>query len=653
MYRLSGYAVIGIYRIGGGEMPEGTRRKTKEFRGGSSGTSWLPPPLPGDRFDGKGRLQICAWDQTDFQKNTEAQVQVEAVEKDNMENTQIANIFDEIADLLELRDDNPSRIRAYRRAARTIRKMSSPLEEQVHAGRDLSKIPTIGAATATKIHEVLKTGNCKRLNELRETIPAGLIDMMGIPGVGPRSVMQLHQELGVQSLEELVTACQAHRVRELAGFGPKSEQNVINGITAVDKTKRRILYLEAASRLDSLKKHLDGLTELNRWYVAGSFRRGKETIGDLDILVHANNRKIASDAILRYEGVTDVISRGNERVSVRLGDGFQVDFRFFNPSAFGAAWLYFTGSKAHNIQLRRIAQDKGWKLNEYGLFKADHRLASKTEAALYKRLGMDWIPPELRENLGEIKQAMSGQLPRLVTLKDIRGDIQCHTTASDGKNSIKEMADAARKQGLTYLAITDHPKPMIMANGLDHESAQKHADAIRTVNSQMKGFWLMAGIEVDVLKNNRLDLMENTLRSMDWVVASIHSTPRMSKTDMTNRILAAVKSGLVHCLGHPLGRIIGQRDPIAVDMDSIIEACLEYNVALGINCQPNRLDIPVHYCRDACDAGVRFALGTDAHSATELKLMPLGVTVARRRWLRKENILNTLTIAELQQTIRH
>jgi DNA polymerase (family X) len=570
-----------------------------------------------------------------------------------MENAQIADVLDEIADLLELRADTPFRIRSYRGAAQSVRNLSDRLEELVDREKDLSEIPNIGKATAKKIHEILKTGTCKRLESLRQKVPVGLPDLMHIPGVGPRKAMQIHQDLKIESVSELRKACEEHKVRELRGFGRKTEQKILQGIGTLEKTEGRIFYSEASDHLESLRHYLDSLSALDRWEVAGSFRRGKETIGDLDILVNASDRRKATDAILHYEAIADVVSRGRERVSVRLGGGLQVDFRFFDPPAFGAAWMYFTGSKAHNIRVRRIAQDRDWKLNEYGLFSGDRRLAGKTEKAVYKRLGMPWIPPELREDRGEVEAARDGHMPRLIGVEDIRGDLQCHTTASDGNNSIKEMAEAARERGYDFLAITDHSKRVTMAKGLDDDGAKKHADAIRKVDGNMKRFWLLAGIEVDILKSGELDLKEETLDAMDWVVASVHYDREMSRKAMTDRIVTALGSGVVHCLGHPLGRIIGKREPIAVDMDHVIEACVENGVAMEINCQPDRLDLPDNYCREARDAGVRFTLGTDAHSVDGFGFMPLGIHVARRGWLRKGDVLNARTITQLKKVSGH
>lgn len=569
-----------------------------------------------------------------------------------LENTQIAGIFDEIADLLELQSANPFRVRSYRNAAQTVRSLSDRLENLAEQGEDLSKLNNIGKSTADKIREIIDTGTCKRLENLREEVPEGLPELMHIPGVGPRKAVQLHVELGVDSIDDLKKAAEKGRVRELEGMGKKTEQNILQGIETVKHTAGRLLLSEASDYFDTLAKYLNGLSELDRWDVAGSFRRGKETIGDFDILVRADDREKAADAILAYDAVDEVIGRGRERVSVRLRGGVQIDFRFFDEPAFGSALMYFTGSKSHNIRLRKIAQERGWKLNEYGLFKDTRRLAGKTEEAVYQRLHLDWVPPELREDRGELDAAAEGRLPDLIDADDIQGDLQCHTTASDGKNTIEEMAQAAKDFGHTYLAITDHSHRVTMAQGLDDDRAKKHADAIRKVDDRMKRFRLLAGIEVDILKSGKLDLKEKTLEGLDWVVASVHYNRNMSRKAMTDRMVSAVKSGVVHCLGHPLGRLIGQREPMAVDLDRLFAACAEHNVWMEINGQPERLDLPDVHCRHARDAGVQFTFGTDAHSTDGLRFMSYAVRAARRGWLTKDDVLNTKNISQLEKELK-
>ncbi|MFW6158541.1 MAG: DNA polymerase/3'-5' exonuclease PolX [Planctomycetota bacterium] len=569
-----------------------------------------------------------------------------------MENAQIAEIFDTIADLIDLKGGNQYRVRSYRAAARSVRDHSGRLEELVEQGADLTDIPNIGEKTADKIREIVETGTCKRLEELREELPEGLTELMNIPRVGPRKAKEIYDELGIESLDDLKSACEDGRIRDLPGMGEKTEQNILEGIETIESTTGRILYKEAADHVGSLARHLDGLDALKRWEVAGSFRRRKETVGDLDVLVEAKDRAEATDRILEYEPIDDVLSRGKERVSVRLKSGLRIDFRFFQSSSFGSALLYFTGSKAHNIALRRRAQDRGWKLNEYGLLKGDNRLASQTEEAIYPRLDLAWTPPELRENRGEVDAAENDALPDLVELDDIRGDLQSHTKETDGTNTIEEMAQAAKDRGYDYLAITDHSKAVSVAQGMDDDRARKHADRVRQVSDDMDDFWLMAGVEVDILKSGKLDLDEDVLADLDWVIASTHFHLNLGRDKMTDRIVKAVESGLIHAIAHPLQRVIGKRDPIDLDVDRLFEVCAENDVCLEINAQPDRLDLPDSYCQRAIRAGITFTIGTDAHKAGSLDFMRFGVGAARRGWLEKKNVLNTKTIKQLRKTLQ-
>jgi DNA polymerase (family 10) len=569
-----------------------------------------------------------------------------------MENAQVADIFDEIADLIELDEGNAFRIRSYRSAARTVRDLSERLEDLVDEGKDLSEIPNIGDSTAAKIHEILDTGTCERLEEMRKKVPPALVQLMRVPNLGPRKAMQLHQDLGVESLDDLRKACENEKVRDLDGFGAKTEEKLLKGLKTLEAASGRFLYKAAADHVESLGRHLDGLDAVTRWEVAGSFRRRKETVGDLDILVQASDRDAATEAILGYGAIDEVASRGKERVTVRLASGLQVDFRYVDPSGFGAALMYFTGSKAHNIGLRKRAVGRGWKLNEYGLTKDDRQLAGKTEESVYHRLNLEWVPPELREDRGEIEAADAGDLPDLVEPKHIRGDLQAHTDATDGANTIREMADAAADRGYQFFAVTDHSKRVTMAGGLDDDAARKHADAIREADDDLEDLWLMAGIEVDVLKSGKLDLKEKTLESLDWVVASIHYDRNLDRDTMTDRYIAAVESGVVHCLGHPLGRIIGERDPLPLDLDRLFDACREHRVCIEINAQPDRLDLPDVHVKRAREAGVTFTLGTDAHKISDLDFMALGVGAARRGWLEKKHVLNTRTAKQLRKHLK-
>lgn len=569
-----------------------------------------------------------------------------------MENAQIANIFDEIADLLDLKQANTFRVRSYRDAARTIRGLPDRLEDLAGEDKEFSDLSNIGEKTAKKIHEILDRGTCRRLEDLKKELPESLTRVMQVPGLGARKAMTLHEELGVDDLDDLKQACEDHKVRDIEGFGEKTEQKILEGIETLASTGDRILYKDADDHVTSLRQFLDGIDAIGQWDVAGSYRRCKETIGDLDVVIRAKDRHAAGEAILDYPEIRNVDSKGKEKITVHLKSGLQIDFRFFEQHDYGSAMLYFTGSKAHNIKLRRIAQGHDWKLNEYGLTKGDRRLAGKDEESIYHRLGLTWTPPELREDRGEIDIADEDALPTLVAPKEIRGDLQSHTDASDGEGSIRDMAEAARAQGYNFFAITDHSKRVTMANGLDDDRCRKHAEEIRTVNEDYHNLWLMAGVEVDILKDGSLDLSEDVLADLDWVMASIHYDRTLGETKMTERYCSAIRSGVVHAVAHPLGRLIGKRDPLPIDFGKIIETCREHDVFLEINAQPDRLDLPDTYIQQARDAGVLFTLGTDAHKPAELEFMRFGVNNARRGWLESGHLLNTLTATKLRKRIK-
>ncbi len=569
-----------------------------------------------------------------------------------MENQQIADVFDEIASLLELKKGNEFKVRAYRSAARTVRSHSERLEDLAAEDTDFTKLPNIGSSTADKIEQIIDSGTCDKLEDLRKSFPDGLLELMNIQNLGPAKARQLYEELDVKGLDDLKKACEDHRVQELEGLGPKTEEQILKGIEQYRKRDTsRMLYGAAVHHVEALKRFLDSVEPVSRWEMAGSFRRCKATVGDLDILVLAEDRKAATQAIVDYREVKEVLGRGKEKVSVVLHSGLQVDFRYFEENEFGAAQLYFTGSKAHNLKLRRQAQDHDWKLNEYGLFSGDRRLAGATEDSIYARFQLPWIPPELREDNGEIEAAGDDELPTLVELSQVRGDLQSHTKASDGKYSIDQMAQAAKDHGYQYFAITDHSKRVSMANGLDDDRTKAHADDIRKVDEQMNRFWLMAGIEVDILKSGKLDLEEKTLAGLDWVVGSIHYDRNLSRDQMTDRYLAAITSGVVHCLGHPLGQLIHKREPFELDLDRIFEACVEHGVFIEINAQPERLDLPAQHVRRAKEAGVQFTLGTDAHTMSDLDHMRFGVNVARRGWLAADDIVNTLSLSKFRKKV--
>jgi DNA polymerase (family X) len=569
-----------------------------------------------------------------------------------MTNAQVANLLAEIASLLELQQADAFRIRAYHNAARVVRDWGESLEDMLKEGRSFCELPGIGKSTEEKMAEMIRTGTCRRLEELRAQFPSGLTELMQVPGLGPRRALMISQKLGVKTLDELQRACREHRVAALAGMGEKSEQKILGGLALLGRAAGRILYVEAAAQVKQIAQYLEASPLITRWEVAGSFRRRVETIGDLDILVEAGDRAAAAKYILAYKPIADTIGQGEERLSVRLGSGLQVDFRFVNAESFGAAWMYFTGSKAHNIALRRRAQGVKWKLNEYGLFKGDTLIAGKDEASVYRKLDLPWIAPELREDRGEIAAAAAGKLPRLIETGDIRGDLHVHTNASDGSEDIQTMARAAGERGYSFLAITDHSKAVRIANGLDEDRLRRHADEIRRVGQGLRGLWLMAGVEVDILKDGSLDIDERLLGELDWVVASVHSSMGMGEDEMTQRILRAVSSGVVHALGHPLGRLLGKREPIRFHADSVFQACRQHNVCLEINSQPDRLDLSDSLCIQARQLGVKFCISTDAHKIADLGFIEMGVNVARRAWLTDDDVVNTMSAGKLRRWTR-
>ena len=568
-----------------------------------------------------------------------------------MENDRIADHLDDIADLLELEDGNEFRVRAYRTASRRVREHTARLADLVDEGSDLTRLSGIGASIADDIRELVATGSCKRLRELRQAAPEELPEIMHVRGLGARKARKLHQALGISNLQDLARACREHRVREVPEFGARTEENILRGIAEQEQDASRVPLKAAADYVESLARQLEGLAAVQRWVVAGSFRRRKETVGDLDVIVQAEDRKAAMDGIARFHGLDRVVSRGREKSTLQLESGLRVDFRFFEPDNFGAALMYFTGSKSHNVALRRIARDHDWKLNEYGLAEGEEILAARTEEDIYQRLGLVWIPPELREDRGEIDAAADDALPELVTLDDIRGDLHCHTRETDGEDSLKDMVKAARGKGYAYMAVTDHSRNVSVTQGMDEARLRRHAERIRETNAEIRDFRVLAGIEVDILKSGELDLDRDALADLDWVVASVHSYFDLSEAEMTRRLIRAVESGVVHCLGHPLCRQIGRRGGIHFDAEAVFAACAEQGVHLEVNANPTRLDLPDAYCKLARERGARLVINTDAHRTTDLDFMGYGVDVARRGWLEAGDVLNTRSLRDRERAL--
>lgn len=567
-------------------------------------------------------------------------------------NAEVATAFEEMADLLEIEGANPFRVRAYRFAARTLRDLPVEVGEMVAKGEDLTSLPGIGDDLAGKIKEILATGTAAAIEAQRKRVPATLTGLLRIPGLGPKRVKRLAHELKIRSLSELQTAAQAGRVRTLAGFGEKTEQHILDALATRLAEAPRVQRAVAIPSAEALVAYLEQSSGVSRVIAAGSYRRGLETIGDLDILVTAPAGRAVMDRFVAYQEVRDVLARGETKSSVRLQSGLQVDLRVVPQDSYGAALLYFTGSKAHNVVLRQLAQQRGLKLNEYGVFRGDKPVAGETEESVYASLGLPWIPPELREGRGEIDAAKAGRLPHLVDLQDLKGDLHAHTRATDGRNSLQEMAEAARLRGLRYFAITDHSRRLTMAKGLDSARLLQQTEAIDRLNATLSGITILKGIEVDILEDGNLDLPDEVLGRLDLVVGAVHSRFNLSNRRQTERIMKAMDHPHFSILAHPSGRLIGRREPYEVDMLRIIRKARERRCFLEINAHPERLDLTDIHCRMAKEEGVLLAVNTDAHSMLDLENARFGVGQARRGWLEKTDVLNTRPYAELRKLLK-
>jgi DNA polymerase (family X) len=569
-----------------------------------------------------------------------------------MQNPDIARLFDEVADLLEIKDENPFRVRAYRNAARIVRDFPRPLADEVRRGGDLTEIPGIGVDLADKIATVVATGDLPLHRQLRTKLPAGLLDLLRIPGLGPKRVKLLYGKLKVRSAADLEKALAAGKVGSLKGFGPKMVQNIRAGLGQALHVERRLLLPDAETHALALLAFLRDGGGIENLEVAGSYRRRRETIGDLDVLATSDRPAGVIERFVAYPEVSKVISRGDTRVTVQLRGGLQVDLRVVEPAAYGAALLYFTGSKAHNVELRQIAQERQYKLNEYGLYRGTRRIAGKTEAEVYARLGLDWIPPELREARGEIVAAREHRLPTLVTLEQIRGDLQMHTTESDGEGTLDAMAEACRARGYAYCAITDHSKRVTMAMGLDAKRLRAQWKAIDAWNAGAAGFTVLKSVELDILENGKLDLPDDVLAEADYVVASIHYGMTQGEGQLTKRLLGAIRHPFVDAIGHPTGRLVGKRESYAIDFQTVARAAAEAGCLLELDGHPERMDLPDTMAAAAKALGVRFVLSTDSHHPGNLPFMRYAVDLARRAGLEAGDILNTRPLAEFRNGLK-
>jgi DNA polymerase (family 10) len=565
-----------------------------------------------------------------------------------VQNAEIAAMFDQTADLLEIQGENQFRVRAYRRAARIIGDLPQSVKGLLAAGRDLSELPGIGKDLAGKIAGIVQTGHFALLDALKKKLPGQLGDIAGLPGLGPKRVKLLYDKLKVRTLDDLRRIVKAGRLHELHGFGPVLEKKLL-GALEKPAPQRRFKLSVAEAEAEALVAFLRAS---GRVVVAGSYRRRRDTVGDLDVLVTAQDAAAVGDKLVGYENVAEVLAHGPTRTTIVLRSGLQVDVRAVAEQSYGAALLYFTGSKAHNIALRGLANERGWKLNEYGLFAGKRRIAGATEEEVFAKLGLAYVPPELREDRGEVAAATLNRLPRLVSLADIRGDLHVHSDWTDGRSTIAAMAEAAQARGYEYMALTDHSRRVAMAHGLDPARVSRQIREVDRVNARMRGFAILKGIEVDILKDGRLDLPDATLSQLDIVVASVHSHFDLARAVQTDRVIRAMENRHVSVIAHPTGRLIGEREPYEIDMERVISAAHDLGCCLEINAQPDRLDLNDAHIHAAKAKGVKLAISTDAHSIDTLDYMRFGIDQARRGWLEADDVINTRSLAALRKLLK-
>jgi DNA polymerase (family 10) len=565
-----------------------------------------------------------------------------------VQNAEIAAMFDQAAEFLDIEGENPFRVRAYRRAARVIDSLPQSVAGLLSTGRDLSELPGIGKDLAHKIADIVESGHFDLLDSLKKKLPGQLGEIAALPSLGPKRVKLLHDQLKVSTLADLRRVIAAGRLREIRGFGPKIEKKIFAALKKPSGEKRfklRVAEAEADALVAFLRngKHV---------VVAGSYRRRRDTVGDLDVLVTAQDGTAVGKRLVRYENIGEVLAHGPTRTTVVLRSGLQVDVRVVPEPSYGAALLYFTGSKAHNIALRGLANERGWKLNEYGLFAGRRRIAGASEEEVYKKLGLTFIPPEMREDRGEIALAKAHQLPHLVALSDIRGDLHVHSDWTDGTATIGEMAAGAQARGYAYMALTDHSRRVAMAHGLDPARLSRQIKAIERINKTLNGFTILKGIEVDILKDGSLDLPDSILARLDIVVAAVHSHFDLSQEAQTDRVVRAMTNRHVSIVAHPSGRLIGEREPYAIDMDRVVAAALDLGCYLEINAEPDRLDLNDIHAHAAKEMGVKLAISTDAHSVNGFGSMRFGIDQARRGWLTAADVLNTRSLPELRKLLK-
>jgi DNA polymerase (family 10) len=569
-----------------------------------------------------------------------------------MTNAEIAAVFEQVADLLEFQDANPFRVRAYRNAARTIHDLTEAVEQIVaDPERSLTDIAGIGKDLADKIAVLLDTGSLPMLEELKSQVPESVLGILRVPGLGPKRAAAIYHELGVKNLVDLREACEAHRVRELKGFGAKTEESILSGLEIAAQAEQRTYWADADIIAQGIREHLRQCKAIKKLEIAGSYRRGKDTVGDLDVLVVAKGAEEAMDCFAQHPAIAQILARGDTKMSVRLTTGLQVDLRVVPEESFGAALQYFTGSKEHNVILRGMAKAQGLKINEYGVFRGEKQIAGRTEEEVYATLDLPCFPPEMREARHEFEWAATGQLPKLIELSDLRGDLHMHSNWSDGIEEIEDMAAGAKARGLKYIAITDHSKRATIANGLDAGRLRRQWTQIDRLNERLEGITILKGVEVDILERGGLDLSDDVLAQADWVVASVHFGQNQSREQITRRVVGALENPYVCAIAHPTGRLINQRKAYEIDLEAVLRAARDCGKMMELNAHPKRLDLDDIACAIAKNFGVPIVISTDAHTINGLDAMRYGVLQARRGGLTKDDVANTRTLTQLRKLL--
>jgi len=568
-------------------------------------------------------------------------------------NQDIAKILNQTADLLEIKGENQFRIRAYRNAALTVGSLSKSISDMIEKGEKLYEMPGIGKDLAGKIKKIVETGSFELLEDLKKEVPAELSGLMRISNLGAKRVKKVYDKLNVRSLQDLKKAAEEGKIRDLQGFGEKTEENILDGIARLEGVRERFILSNAEQYALPFLNYLKKSKKIKEISIAGSFRRRKETVGDIDILAAVKRGSDIMERFTKYEDVEKILSKGETKSTVILKSGLQIDLRVIQQVSYGAALLYFTGSKQHNIEIRSRAVKRKLKISEYGVFnEKDKRVAGGTEEEIYKTVDLPYIAPELRENRGEIEAAEKGCLPGLVELKDIKGDLHTHTKATDGRYTLEEMAEAAKKKGYEYMGNSEHTKRATVTGGLDEKGFEKVFENIDKINSKYKNFTVLKSAEVDILDDGSLDLADSILKEMDITVCSIHYKFGLSKKEQTKRVLKAMENPYFYIFGHPTGRLLGEREAYDIDMEAVLRRAADTGTFIEINAYPNRLDLNDIYCKRAKELGVKLAISTDAHSTDDLNFMRFGIGVARRGWLEPADILNTRSLKEMRKMIK-